>query len=330
MSGAPRQESKPNAMIDETSADQFTIVSKDDALVEIVGLRAEIKVWSEKSFDEVPGDFLQAYDLLTAPIKGQLRWYQNYTMNRMSPATARTLSAPRTWLERGQKPIARMLYMKGPDDMKAAGQYVVDFSYYPQEAAYSESNTSYIRQATPWRALEKDPESYLATATRLCDLLPALCGHVGYSLETSPYYEMQAFREAYGLAMRHPGVNIATDHATWPLRDEKGIEAVNWLTIVGSIPLEKLGGAAALRRRLKEHRSISVIDTQHGVIIRAGERPRMGDVNRRDDLPEYRAVYAALKDVMDQVLTDFSPLPLGLARPEKAEKTARWLRRFES
>jgi len=314
----------------KNSEDQFTIVSKDDELVEIVGLRAEIKVWCEKPFDEVPNEFLEAYELLTVPIKNHLRWYQNYTMNRMSPATARTLSAPRTWLERGQKPIARMLYLKGPDEMKAAGQYVVGFLYHPDKAAYSDTNTPYLRQVTPAQDLEKDPERYLATAKRLCDLLPVLCGHVGYSLETSPYYEMQAYREAYALAMRHPGLNIASDHATWPLRDEKGVEAVNWLTLVGSTPLGKLGGAAELRRRLKAHRSISIIETPHGVIIRAGEQPQLGDVNRREDLPEYRAVYRALKDVMDQVLTDFRPLPLGFARPEKAEKTLRWLRRFES
>jgi hypothetical protein len=317
-------------MIEKRSADQFTVVSDDDELIEIVGLRAEIKVWCERSFDELPDEFLEAFDLLTSGIKDRLRWYKNYTMDRMSPVTVRTLSAPRTWLARGQKPVARSLYLKGPDEMEAAGQYVVQFKYHPEEAEHSDSNTPYLRQATPWEALQENPDAYLETAMRLCDLLPFLCGHVGYSLETSPFYEIQAFQRAYALAMRHPGVNIASHHATWPLRDEKGVEAVNWLTLVGSTPLAKLGGAAKLRRQLKEHRSISVIDTAHGVIIRAGERPQLGDVNRRERLPDYRAVYQALKDVMDQVLTDFRPLPLGFALPEKAEKTAKWLRRFES
>jgi hypothetical protein len=319
-----------NDMVDKSSADQFTIVSKDDELVEIVGLRAEIKVWCEQSFDTVSENFLKAYELLSDPVKGQFRWYQNYTMNRMSPVTGRTLSAPRTWLERGQKPVARMLYLKGPDEMKAAGQYVLQFKYHPEEAENSDTNTPFIRQATPSEALQANPEAYLSIAKRLCDLLPVLCGHVGYSLETSPYYEMQAFREAYGLAMRHQGVNIASHHATWPLHDEKGVEAVNWLTLVGGTPLEKLGGAAALKRRFKPHRSIAVIEARHGVIIRAGDAPKLGDVNRREQLPEYRAVYQALKPVMDQVLTDFRPLSLGFALSENADKTARWLRRFES
>jgi hypothetical protein len=73
-----------------------------------------------------------------------------------------------------------------------------------------------------------------------------------------------------------------------------------------------------------------VIDTKHGVITRAGEKPQLGDVNRREPLTEYRAVYQALRQVMDQVLTDFRPLPLGLALADKADKTARWLRRFEA
>jgi hypothetical protein len=317
-------------MTDKHPADRFTVVSDDDELVEIVGLRAEIKVWCERSFDELPDEFLEAFDLLTATIKDRLRWYKNYTMDRMSPVTARTFSAPRTWLQRGQKPVARSLYLKGPDEMEAAGQYVVQFKYHPAAAEHSDSNTPYIRQATPWQALQANPQAYLELAKRLCDLLPVLCGHVGYSLETSPYYEIPAFQRAYALAMRHPGVNIASHHATWPLRDEHGVEAVNWLTLVGPAPLARLGGAPALRRRLKEHRTISVIDTKHGVIVRAGDEPRLGDVNRREQLPEYRAVYHALREVMDQVLTDFRPLPLGFALADKAEKTARWLRRFES
>jgi hypothetical protein len=317
-------------MREQQSADQFTLVSKDEELVEIVGLRAEIKVWSERPFDECPEPFLKAFELLTTPIKDKLRWYQNYTMNRMSPVTAKTLSAPRAWLTSGKKDVARSLYMKGPDEMKAAGQYVVQFNYNPEDALYSDTNTPFIRQATPWQQLDKDPQAYLETAKQLCTLLPVLCGHVGYSLETSPYYENQASRDAYPLMMRYRGVTIANDHATWPLHDEQGVEAVNWLTLVGARPLAKLGGAAKLRAALKGQRAISVVDVKGGVIIRAGDKPKLGDVNRGEDLPDYRAVYNALKSVMDPVLADFGPLPLSLDLNENAVRTSRWLRRFET
>jgi hypothetical protein len=128
--------------------------------------------------------------------------------------------------------------------------------------------------------------------------------------------------------MRHPGINIASDHATWPLRDEKGVETVNWLTLLGEIPLQKLGGVAQLRRKLAATPEVEIVETKHGLILKAGEAPQLGDLNRDLKLPLYRAVYFAIKPVLDPVIRDFSPFNLG--RPDDAEYTERWLRRFES
>jgi hypothetical protein len=309
---------------------RFSVLSTGDEIVEIVGLRAEIKLWCDRPFNEFGSEFLRAYDALVAPIKQHLAWYQNYTMNRFAPVSAKTFSAPQTWLRSGRPDQARMLHLKGPDAMKAAGQYVVHFKYHPDEALYADTNTPFVRQATPHELLDQNPEQYVERTQQLADLLPYLCGHAGYSLETSPYYEMQAHQEAYALAMRHPGTTIATHHATWPLRDEKGVEAVNWLTLVGEAPLKKLGGAAKLRQAFREWPAIRVLPTKHGVIIQAGERPSLGDVNRGDRVPQYAVVYKALKPVIEPVAKRFRPLPLGLELDENAERTARWLARFDA
>jgi hypothetical protein len=316
-------------MRDERAADPFSILSSGEEIVEIVGLRSEIKVWCERPFNEYPSEFVKAFDLLGEPIKPHLKWYQSYTMKRFEAVDAKALAAPRTWLRTGRQDVARMLYAKGPDDKKAAGQYVLQFKYHPDGALYADSNTPFLRQATPAEQLARDPSRYLETAQRLCDLLPYLCGHVGYCLETSPYYENQAYPRAYALAMRYQGLNIASDNATWPLRDV-GIETVNWLTLVGEQPLDKLGGVAKLRRALNAVRSIAVLETKHGVIVRAGDEPRLGDVNRGETLAEYRAVYRALRPVLEPVLSDFAPLTVGGELEELTDKTDRWLRRFES
>jgi len=316
-------------MRDARVAEKCSVLSEGDEIVEIVGLRAEIKIWCERPFNEYPAEFLKAFDLLADRIKPHLKWYQNYTMKRFESADAKALSAPRTWLRAGRQDVARMLYAKGPDEKKAAGQYVLQFEYHPDGALYADSNTPFLRQATPAEQLASDAGSYFETAKRLCDLLPFLCGHAGYCLQTSPYYENQAYPRAYALAMRYQGVNIATDNATWPLRDI-GVETVNWLTLVGAEPLKKLGGAAKLRRALNSTPSVAIVETKNGVILRAGDEPRIGDLNRGDKLPEYRAVYRALRPVLEPILSDFAPLTVGGELEEDTDKTDRWLRRFES
>jgi len=311
-----------------TERADLSILSPGSEPTEMVALRAEIKLWFDCPFNEYPKQFLEAFDSLSGRFGAQFKWYQNYTMNRFSPVTPKTITSPRTWLRSGRQDVARMLYLKGPDEMKAAGKYVLHFKYHPAKALYSRGNTPFLRIATPSEPLEQDPRDYLDTARRLCDLLPYLSGHVGYCLETSPYYENQAYRAAYPLAMRHPGLNIASDHATRPLRDEKGVETINWLTLIGAIPLAKLGGAARLRAALARVPEIQIIDSANGVIVRAGDRPQLGDVNRRDALPLYREVYRAVKPVVEPVIARFRPLLLGGALEDDAEKTQRWLRRF--
>jgi hypothetical protein len=102
-------------------------MSRTDPPVEMVGLRSEIKIWCDRPFNEYPEVFLEAFDALVTPVKDQLKWYQNYTMNRFSPVTNAIWSSPRTWLTRGKQDTARSLYLKGPDEMMANGKYVIEF-----------------------------------------------------------------------------------------------------------------------------------------------------------------------------------------------------------
>jgi hypothetical protein len=312
----------------EPSYERFRVMSNSEPSVEMAGLRGEIRVWCDRPFNEYADTFLEVFELLARPIRDQLTWYQNYTMDRFSVVTQRTWSSPRTWLTRGKQEVARSLHLKGPDELQAAGRYVLHYKYHPDEALYSDSNTPFIRRATPAEHLASDPEGFLETARQLCDLLPFLCGHVGYCLEISPYFEPSGQRAAYPLAMRHPGINIASHHATWPLRDEKGVETVNWLTLVGEIPLGKLGGIKTVRAALSGTPGVDVVETQHGLILKAGDIPQIGDTNRREDLPLYRAVYRVLLPVMDPIIKRFRPFIL--KTDDNIGRTERWLRRFES
>ena len=307
---------------------RFRVMSATQKSVEIVGLRGEIMLWCDRPFNEYPDAFLNTFEFLANPLREYLNWYQNYTMDRFSPVTSRTFSSPKTWLTRGKQDVARCLYLKASQEKMAVGQYVLAFKYHPDEALYSDSNTPFIRQSTHSELLESDPDAFLTTAKQLCDLLPFLSGHAGYCLEISPYFEVEGQREAYPIAMHYPGLNIASDHATWSLRYEKGAEMVNWLTLLGEIPLNKLGGVNELRLKLADTPEVELIEAKYGLIIKAGEKPQLGKTNRRNDLPLYKAVYRAIKPVLDPVISHFRPFNLGTT--DDADYTERWLRRFDS
>lgn len=314
--------------IDDAQVAMFSVPSAQSSPVEMVGLRAEIKLWFDRPFQENPERFLQVYELLLAPIREQLRWYQNFTMSRFAAATPAVLQAPHAWFGPDGGDVPRMLHLIGPGDKMAVGQYALQFESLPDSDLNSDSNTPFLRVVTPARALASNPEGFLSITRQICDHLPFLCGYVGYVLDTSSYFESQAFRAAYPLAMRHPGVHIAGDQATWALRDEKGVETVNWLTLVGQEPLQHLGGAAAVRRALAVAPGSDAIEVVHGLIVRAGPEALIGDVNRGDAVPAYRLIHAALAPVIEPVVRDTRPLLVADDLSDADDMTMRWLRRF--
>lgn len=302
-------------------------VSRDDG-VELVGLRTTIKVWFDRPCSDFATDFLDAFELLLGPIKSTLNWYRNYNMTRFSPISARTWGAPKTWLERTDLRAARALYLKEAFDSTSVGQRALCFSYHPKEAQNSGSNTPYLRRATPASDLAHDVEGYVKLAVRLCERLPVLCGHIGYGLEVSWNYPSEAQAAAYALGMRYIGLVIDSRHATWPLQKHHGIETVSWLTLVGAEPLARLGGIEVLRDRLVDSPSVEVLEAGGGVVIRAGTMPALGDVNYGEFLPEYRAVYRALRQEIEPITLEFRPFLLDT--DDDDARTIRWLRRFEN
>lgn len=294
----------------------------------MTGLRAEIKLWFERPFDEYAQALLEAYDFLLGPVREQLKWSQIYTTNKLARATAKAFAAPHEWFAAGAPSKPRMAYFTGPGEKTALGDYALQLESHPDGARNSDSNTPYLRLVVPAHDLFEDAESFVERARVLCNRLPFLSGYAGFVLDTSPYFESQAFRAAFPLALAHPGVHITGDQATWALRDEPGLETVSWLTMVGKTPLKRLGGSAALRKRLARHPAIEVHDVEHGVIVQAGASARIGGPEPSDDLQLYAQVYAALAKVLEPVIRDMRPLLIHDDLERANQMTMGWLRRF--
>lgn len=122
----------------------------------------------------------------------------------------------------------------------------------------------------------------------------------------------------YAHARRYPGFDVG-QHATWMRAFHERARTVSWLTFLGRELAAKVraGGDALTSDALVE-----VAPSGEGVVLRAGDRPEAGDVNRRH-LP--RAYARADRRVRAVRAAD----GIHFYAPWSASTTEAWLRRFE-
>jgi hypothetical protein len=103
---------------------------------------------------------------------------------------------------------------------------------------------------------------------------------------------------------------------------KNGIKGVNWVTVLGEKWISRLGGLPALRKELGE--PFRLHEYPGGVLIQAGPRPQLGDVNRQIAIDEYRRLAQVLKPIR---VTDHKSFPAWSGFDE--QRTQAWLARFE-
>jgi len=107
----------------------------------------------------------------------------------------------------------------------------------------------------------------------------------------------------------------------WAVRSER-IKNAGWLTLIGTTLLGRIGNLepAASGR-------VSVIETANGVIVRAGDKPVLGDVNRQEDISPYLEAYRLVRPLHIGIEPLFAPFRLEGDQDEVAA-TQRWLFRY--
>ncbi|MGJ3703000.1 type VI immunity family protein [Variovorax sp. AFSI2.2] len=170
-----------------------------------------------------------------------------------------------------------------------------------------------------------EPEEVMGLVQNALAEFPFKGGHCGYSLvweETDISLEREVCAWAAPLLRRHPGLGYG-DAITLSNAADRGLVAVNWLTFLEAEMAEILGGQAALAHRAPADVSVLPLG-KGGVMLRAGDAPQLGDVNRQNLLPAYHAAGQLVAPVTapDEALDD-------LAINGMSEEDAHdWLRRF--
>lgn len=184
-----------------------------------------------------------------------------------------------------------------------------------------------MRIALPLDVLDNGPEPFqamFAEALEGASLSYAFCGvALAWNAE---YLDIESRFQKWAVPklLRHPGL-LHGDYMPYVLHADHGLLTIGWLTAVGADGARQIGGKEALARILPADCGVSV-RADGTLILRAGEVPAIGDVNRGNALPTWRAVAQALAPAWcpDEKIDQIN------LRPLEPEVAGRWLRRFHA
>jgi hypothetical protein len=87
-----------------------------------------------------------------------------------------------------------------------------------------------------------------------------------------------------------------TDAGTTAINLGDDVRGAFWLTLLGTVQLERLGlSAAALEQKIGP--DVVIHQLAHGVALQAGPSPELGDVNKGQRLPLVRRVAALIEPI---------------------------------
>ena len=262
-----------------------------------------------------------------------LRWAWNPMARRMQSMQRigdKEGLSPREWLDQGDEDKNWAVIYHGAAHQRGASSYLFD--------ALGSNRTQrllgFVKIAFPILWFTEHGGRMVDVVTHMCNKLKPVSGYSGIGIIESPDLATSVDYEpiVYQIAQRFPGLEVdyPESHCMY-LRD--GIKGVNWLTVLGEGWVSKLGGAAAIRSAVMGMDSrFAVHDVDGGIIIQAGERPSLGDMDRGVWPELYTQLAAYLKPIRMSRHRPFqhgSPADQpGTLRFDK-ERSEAWLRRFD-
>jgi hypothetical protein len=126
------------------------------------------------------------------------------------------------------------------------------------------------------------------------------------------------------LSRRYPGIELPEVPATL-MAIPSGIKRINWLTFLGESLAKEIGNLDSLIAGRHDY-AISVERLPYGMLLVAGAEPRVGDVNRQEDLGPYHKVGAALAQLRSH---DHPPFLINANSIPDEEITDEWLAYFD-
>lgn len=263
--------------------------------------------------------FLQTFE---SHFGDRFTFYRTGDMKRFRPFVAGTLDAPYHWFSDEKILFKKMLRFE-------AHSGDIDKNIYPPAIdlallGFYEPPRFVFQMMLPVEVADTPDEvvSLVQDALAEFPLENGFCGYSSIWNHTDLSLRQEVGAWAAPLMLRHPGLGYG-NRFMFSNAADKGVAAVSWLTLLGSQITADLGGLEDLQSRCSPDVSILPLGNG-GALLRAGFAPELGDVNRQELLPAYRAVgrLVAPRRTTDEALGNV--LVSGMS-----EETAHeWLLRF--
>lgn len=166
------------------------------------------------------------------------------------------------------------------------------------------------------------PDELMQLALQIANLGPLHAAVGGYAVRWNRGHQRKAFEQFHRWAQRFVGLD-ASDPEEMAWRAPTGLPGTGWLTVIGDalarqreLSLDRLAAHAWTRD------DIRAIPAKHGLVIRAGEAPTVGDGNRL----EFPEAYSEVARALAPWLTDDPPRLWSDFYLE--DRTTAWFRRF--
>lgn len=299
-----------------------------DALIrsrgDIVYLRPCLDVvcyWEGSAFARSAG-IVDFYRKSVSLIQDSLSFYRTETMAISKRLKKDTLDLIPFWF--AETRTRRDIYMLNlesgfsPDDIS-------DRAFALTAVEADDESSGFVRLILPTNAFGNDFSPFYILAKSLFEGMEFAFGSAGYSLNWNDLSnEANLAREAMsGMRKRYPGLDLSDPSAT-KFSAATGFKCVNWLTFLGDELASQAGGVISLGKKFGG--AVTVESLPHGLVVRAGEIPAIGDVNRRIDVPFYHQVGRVLAPLRAQNHPPF----LGVDGIVDDEESNEWLARFDA
>lgn len=252
----------------------------------------------------------------------RFRFYRTGDMKQFRLFDGRSLDAPFHWFTDEKILATKMLGFEAHsgDSKQNICPPALDLTLW----GFDEPPCFVFRMALPVEVGEAPDDVVSFVQEALADF-PLESGYCGYSFvwnKTDLSLREEVCSWAAPLHRRHPGLGYGNAVILSNAADQ-GVVAVSWLTLLGPRITAELGGREALESQCPADVSALPLG-RAGALLQAGVAPQLGDVNRHDLLPAYRAVGQLVvpRRTTDDALDDL------VIEGMTEEDANDWLRRF--
>jgi hypothetical protein len=255
-------------------------------------------------------------------VREHLHWVTPPKAKRESPIDSEHGKLPRDWLANYPDGESWSFDFHGGSSAKEASAFHVrGFGSKPHD----DGGLGYVHVSFPLLWFAEHRDTFPDYVLKLCQRLRPLSGYAGIGvIESHDGYARDKYQPVVReIAERFPGLEIE-DRAGHTNHLRTGIKGVNWLTILGDHWLKEIGGLDYFRVRVDE--SFGFYPYDGGLIIQAGPKPQIGDVQANRWPQHYVTLAKVLKKIQ---IKNHYPFHFGGPGRMNHQASLAWLFRFD-